>query len=202
VKTGGFQMRARAALLILMLSFVTLARADGSLYAPLGGTVRAPIGWIEFCKANPNECRASASQPRDVVLTDTAFKDLEKVNSWVNANVKQKSDTDHWGVLEKWSIPTDGYGDTEDFALLKRKMLIDAGWPAEALLITVVASRSNEGLAVLTVKTDKGEFILSDLSDAVVPWLDVPKTLGFRFDKRQSQNDPNVWVTVGRPPSN
>jgi len=27
-------------------------------------------------------------------------------------------------------------GDCEDYVLLKRKMLIDAGWPREALLIT------------------------------------------------------------------
>ena len=47
------------------------------------------------------------------------------------------TDMDHWGVIEKWSLPTDGYGDCEDYVLMKRKMLIDAGWPREALLITV-----------------------------------------------------------------
>ena len=41
-------------------------------------------------------------------------------------------------------------------------MLIQAGWPRQALLITVVRDKKGEGHAVLTVKTDKGEFILDN----------------------------------------
>jgi predicted transglutaminase-like cysteine proteinase len=37
------------------------------------------------------------------------------------------------GTIEKWSYPDDGYGDYEDYVLLKRRMLIQAGWPREAL---------------------------------------------------------------------
>ena len=44
-------------------------------------------------------------------------------------------------------------------------MLIQAGWPREALLITVVRDKKGEGHAVLTVKTDKGEFILDNQED-------------------------------------
>ena len=103
------------------------------------------------------------------------------------------TDMDHWGVIEKWSLPTDGYGDCEDYVLLKRKMLIDAGWPREALLITVVRDKKGEGHAVLTVKTDKGEFILDNQNENVVAWTET----GYRFVKRQSQSDPNVWVSLG-----
>jgi predicted transglutaminase-like cysteine proteinase len=100
---------------------------------------------------------------------------------------------DHWGVIEKWSLPSDGYGDCEDYVLLKRKMLIDAGWPREALLITVVRDKMNEGHAVLTVKTDKGEFVLDNQNENVLAWTET----GYRFVKRQSQGDPNVWVSLG-----
>ena len=100
---------------------------------------------------------------------------------------------DHWGVIEKWSLPTDGYGDCEDYVLLKRKMLIDAGWPREALLITVVRDKKGEGHAVLTVKSDKGEFVLDNQNEDVVAWTET----GYRFVKRQSQSDPNVWVSLG-----
>ena len=34
------------------------------------------------------------------------------------------TDMDHWGAVEKWSYPDDGYGDCEDYVLLKRRMLI------------------------------------------------------------------------------
>jgi predicted transglutaminase-like cysteine proteinase len=72
-------------------------------------------------------------------------------------------------------------------------MLIDAGWPREALLITVVRDKKGEGHAVLTVKTDKGEFILDNQNENVVAWTET----GYRFVKRQSQGDPNVWVSLG-----
>ena len=150
---------------------------------------------MEFCTENPAECKGGQSQPRDIVMTQAAWRDLVKVNRWVNETVKPMTDMDHWGVVEKWSIPTDGYGDCEDYVLLKRKMLIDAGWPREALLITVVRDKMGEGHAVLTVKSDKGEFILDNQNENVVAWTET----GYRFVKRQSQSDPNVWVSLGDP---
>jgi predicted transglutaminase-like cysteine proteinase len=183
------------AIVALLIGMGTAAHAtdERATYASLGDTTRAPIGWIEFCADNPTECRNGASQPRDIVLSQTAWRDLSKVNRWVNENVKPMTDQDHWGVVEKWSLPTDGYGDCEDYVLLKRKLLIDAGWPREALLITVVRDRRGEGHAVLTVKTDKGEYVLDNQNEYVVAWTET----GYRFVKRQSQSDPNVWVSLG-----
>ena len=185
---------------ILFGMSVSAHAGDGrALYASLGDTTRAPIGWVEYCSSNPGECAGGTSQPRDIVLTQTAWRDLLKVNRWVNETVKPMTDMEHWGVIEKWSLPTDGYGDCEDYVLMKRKMLIDAGWPREALLITVVRDRNGEGHAILTVKTDKGEFVLDNQNENVVAWNET----GYRFVKRQSQSDPNVWVSLGdgRPAS-
>jgi predicted transglutaminase-like cysteine proteinase len=61
--------------------------------------------------------------------------------------------------------------------------------------ITVVLDRKDEGHAVLTVKTDRGEYILDNQAEEILPWS---KT-GYRFVKRQSQYDPNVWVSPGDP---
>ena len=77
-----------------------------------------------------------------------------KVNAWVNESIKPMTDLEHWGVVERWNYPDDGYGDCEDYVLLKRRMLMQAGWPREALLITVVRDKKGDGHAVLTVKTD------------------------------------------------
>jgi len=175
------------------LSASAQAADERVLYASLGDTTRAPIGWVEFCTESPGECHGGASEPRDIVMTQAAWRDLLRVNHWVNETVKPMTDMEHWGVIEKWSIPTDGYGDCEDYVLLKRKLLIDAGWPREALLITVVRDRQGEGHAVLTVKTDKGEFILDNQNENVVAWTET----GYRFVKRQSQKDQNVWVSLG-----
>ncbi len=161
----------------------------------VGEPTRAPIGWVEFCNEYRSECATKPSEPRDVVLTVKAWNDMLRVNNWVNESIKPMTDIEHWGVVEHWSYPDDGYGDCEDYVLLKRRMLMQAGWPREALLITVVRDKKGDGHAVLTVKTDKGEFILDNQEAEVLLW---PET-GYRFVKRQSQTDPNVWVALGEP---
>jgi predicted transglutaminase-like cysteine proteinase len=193
-----FSIRGRGLGLAVAASLIGMtaaanAASERALYASLGDTTRSPIGWVEFCADNPGDCRGGTTQARDIVMTQAAWKDLVRVNRWVNETVKPITDMDHWGVIEKWSYPTDGYGDCEDYVLLKRKMLIDAGWPREALLVTVVRDKKGEGHAVLTVKSDKGEFVLDNQNEDVVAWTDT----GYRFVKRQSQTDQNAWVSLG-----
>jgi predicted transglutaminase-like cysteine proteinase len=191
-----FAAAALMAAAMLAGSGTALAAPDEPpLYVEVTEVARAPIGWVEFCASNPGECATIPSTPRDVVLTPKAFRDLASVNRYVNESVKPLTDLEHWGTIEKWSYPDDGYGDCEDYVLLKRRLLIQAGWPREALLITVVRDRKDEGHAVLTVKTDRGEFILDNQAEAILPWFET----GYRFVKRQSQKDPNVWVSLGRP---
>ncbi len=185
-----------AALIAAAALAASPARAfDRLAYTPIVDETRAPIGWIDFCTQTPRECAGGPTQPRDVVLTSKAWRDLQQVNIWVNNAIKPMTDLDHWGVVEKWSYPDDGYGDCEDYVLLKRRMLMQAGWPREALLITVVRDKHDEGHAVLTVKTDKGDYVLDNQAENIVLWSDT----GYRFVKRQSHSDPNVWVSLGDP---
>jgi len=165
------------------------------LFIAVGATTSAPIGWVQFCIEYDPECKTKPSMPRDVVLSVQAWKDLVRVNRWVNANIRPITDLEHWGVVERWNYPDDGYGDCEDYALEKRRMLMEVGWPRQALLMTVVRDQNGDGHAVLTVKTDKGEFILDNQRDDVLLWSDT----GYRFVKRQSQSDSNVWVSLGEP---
>jgi len=168
---------------------------ERALFVSLGETTRAPIGWNEFCEENPRDCSNRASVPRDIVLTAQAWNDLLRVNLWANTHIKPMTDLEHYGVVEKWAYPDDGYGDCEDYVLLKRRMLMQAGWPREALLITVVRDKNGDGHAILTVKTDKGEFVLDNQTDEILLWSDT----GYRFVKRQSQADQNVWISLGDP---
>jgi predicted transglutaminase-like cysteine proteinase len=177
------------------LSALPAHAVDRLAYVPIVSETRAPIGWLDFCTQTPRDCAGGPTQARDVVLTAKAWRDLVQVNAWVNNTIKPMTDLDHWGVVEKWSYPDDGYGDCEDYVLLKRRMLVQAGWPREALLITVVRDKKDEGHAVLTVKTDKGDFVLDNQAENIVLWSDT----GYRFVKRQSQSDPNVWVSLGDP---
>lgn len=165
------------------------------VFVTVGEPARAPIGWVEFCIEYKLECATRPSAPRDVVLTPKAWADMVKVNAWVNDSIHPVTDLEHWGVVERWNYPDDGKGDCEDYVLLKRRMLMQAGWPREALLITVVRDKKGDGHAVLTVKTNRGEYVLDNQETQVLAW----NKTGYRFVKRQSQSDPNVWVTLGEP---
>ena len=186
---------ATAGLFMATTATLNNATANDLLFVSLGPAARAPIGWTEFCIDQPTECKVGPSAPRDVVLNNKAWTDLVRINKWVNDTIKPLTDMDHWGVVEKWSYPDDGKGDCEDYVLLKRRMLMQAGWPREALLITVVRDKRGDGHAVLTVKTDKGDFILDNQEEQVLLWSET----GYRFVKRQSQSNPNRWVALGDP---
>ncbi len=55
--------------------------------------------------------------------------------------------------------------------------------------------RHDEGHAILTIRSNKGDFVLDNLNGEIRPWT----ATGYRFLERQSQEDPNVWVTVSPP---
>ena len=171
----------------------TSAEPERLAHVRVSEVTRPPPGWIEFCERQPGECASTTTTPRDFTLTPKAWRDLVRVNKRVNETIKPLTDLEHWGVVERWSNPDDGYGDCEDYVLLKRRMLIQSGWPREALLVTVVRDKKEEGHAVLTVTTDKGDYILDNQNEDIFLWW---KT-GYRFVKRQSRPNPNVWVSLG-----
>ncbi len=161
--------------------------------ATLTGTTSVPYGWVDFCNRYAGECEGPALPAQNIVLSPKARKAIEHVNKSVNKAVTPTTDMDHWGVIDQWDYPTDGKGDCEDYALEKRRELIAAGYPRQALLMTVVKDHAGEGHAILTVATDQGDFVLDNMDDTMLPW----DATGYRFVKRQSQADPNVWMSIG-----
>jgi predicted transglutaminase-like cysteine proteinase len=113
----------------------------------------------------------------------------------VNTAVAPITDAELYGKAEVWAYPTAKKGDCEDYVLAKRRMLIEHGYPESTLLITVVRDENNEGHAVLTVRTDKGDFVLDNKRRDVVRWADTPYT----FVKRQSEKNPLVWISLLPP---
>ena len=169
------------------------AQALKSTSINVGTRTLVPYGWLEFCNRFPGECAAKASATSVIKLNSANYRRISQLNRWVNSTIVAKSDHDQWGVVDRWDYPTTGQGDCEDYVLLKRRVLIEEGFPSQALLVTVVRDERGDGHAVLTIKTDKGDFVLDNLREGVKPWTASP----YRFVKRQSQNDPNVWVDIG-----
>ena len=161
------------------------------------GKANPPIGHYEFCKTYADECRPSGGDAGEASLTEDRWKTMLRVNYDVNSAIQPLTDMEIYGVEERWAYPRT-VGDCEDFVLLKRKMLMQEGFPASDLLITVVLQPNGEGHAVLTVRTDHGDFILDNMRNKVLLWSDTEYT----YLKRQSADNPGRWVKLqdGRAP--
>ena len=185
-----------AVIIFICAGLANHAATAATLYARVGRRTPAPpIGWVQFCGTYQGVCDTRPLLPRDVVFSAKAWDDLKRVNAWVNHTIKPEADMDHYGMIQWWRYPDDGAGACHSYALLKRRILMQAGWPRQALLMTIVHEANGEGHAVLTVKTDKGEFILDNLTDDILLWSKTP----YSYYKRQSQDDPNVWVWLAKP---
>jgi predicted transglutaminase-like cysteine proteinase len=162
-------------------------------FAVTGPATSIPYGWVDFCGRRPEQCNVPRLASVDIKLTPKSWARLDAVNRKVNAAIIPITNFDHWGtMLDHWDYPVDGKGDCKIYALQKRKLLLEEGFPRQALLMTIVRDLHDQGHAILTVRTDHGEFVLDNLSDEVRPWT----APGYRFVKRQSQEDPNVWVSI------
>jgi predicted transglutaminase-like cysteine proteinase len=171
----------------------TLADAPKASFAVTGEATSIPYGWLDFCSRQPQECRQPILAPADIELTRGAWRTLVRINREVNAAIEPMSNLEHWGTIaDHWDYPTDGKGDCKIYALQKRRLLMAMGFPRQALLMTIVRDKNNQGHAVLTARTTRGDFILDNLTDEVKAW----DATGYRFVKRQSQEDPNVWVAI------
>ncbi len=168
--------------------------ARPAVFAPLAGVAKAPSGWQRFCSENPDECRPASEAGGDVTLTPELLEQLYSVNKFANQRVTWTSDDELYGKPERWAYPLDR-GDCEDIVLLKRRLLVKAGWPVGSLLITTVEERSaaKGRHAVLTVRTDKGELILDNQTPEILFWYETP----YNYLSRQSASNPNEWVAFG-----
>ncbi|KPF44053.1 transglutaminase-like cysteine peptidase [Rhizobium sp. AAP43] len=155
------------------------------------GKANPPIGHYEFCQINMAECAPTGRDAGAHALTETDWKTILEVNYDVNSAITPLTDMEIYGVEERWAFPRT-VGDCEDFALMKRKLLIDKGFDPSNLLITVVLQPSGEGHAVLTVRTDHGDFILDNMRNKVLLWSDTEYT----YLKRQSSSHPGRWVKL------
>lgn len=167
------------------------AAARYSPFMTVEGMTSAPIGHVNFCRQNPSECNVTFSSDQAVKLSEESWKKLISVNGYVNQSIKPVTDEELYRTEELWTYPRSA-GDCEDFALLKRRMLINEGWPATALLITVVKERNGNGHAVLTVRTDRGDLILDNQDPRILPWDKTP----YHYIKRQAALHPSQWTAI------
>ena len=154
------------------------------------GKTTIPLGAYGFCKRNVQMCK-NDPQALAVKLTRYAWDKIVKVNAQVNQRVVPMTDKDLFGVEELWTLPKDA-GDCEDYALEKRRILSNSGFPMGSLRITVGYDEDGGGHAVLTVVTDAGDFILNNTEQRVLRWQDAE----FTYLKRQAPGDLSRWESL------
>lgn len=180
----------------LVVAFIVSAFAQQANASPAAamriiGKANPPIGHYEFCQTYQSECQPTSLDNGPLKLTEERWKTILDVNYTVNTTITPMTDMEIYGVEERWAYPTT-VGDCEDFVLLKRKMLINKGIAESNLLITVVLQPNGEGHAVLTVRTDHGDFILDNMRNKVMEW----STTEYTYLKRQSSDNPGRWVKI------
>jgi predicted transglutaminase-like cysteine proteinase len=121
------------------------------------------------------------------------FAVLNDVNQSINMQIRPRDDLDQYGVTEYWTLPLTlegiAEGDCEDYALEKRRALIEAGVPDSALFLAVGHSRATGRHAVLVVSTDQGDYVLDNMTPRILPWSETP----YRWDTRQMPGDLLSW---------
>jgi predicted transglutaminase-like cysteine proteinase len=129
-------------------------------------------------------------------VPQSLLKLVNGINQAVNREVNKATDFDLYGLLEFWSLPRviDGkmYGDCEDYALEKRRRLIEAGIPAETLSLAVAVTARGESHAVLVVAMQSGDVVLDNLTPWATPWQD----LNYHWVERQVAGGAE-WVSIG-----
>ena len=102
------------------------------------------------------------------------------------------TDHEHWGVADHWDFAEDGYGDCEEYQLVKRKRLVAAGFPRRALRLTAAIDEDGAPHAVMMVRTDRGDFILDNKRSAVLPW----RKTAYIYLQREGDTG-RTWVSLG-----
>lgn len=163
-----------------------------SPYLPDYGVASAPYAWSRMCTRTPELCVRYETGEAPVVTPYLMYQ-LNVVNLKVNEAIHPVTDIEKYGMNDYWAMPDadDAEGDCEDYALVKREILIQLGWPRDALRITVVIDRDRTGHAVLSVRAKQGDYVLDNKTDEVLLWGDA----GYVFVSRESGR-PRLWTAL------
>ena len=154
------------------------------------GRTSIPIGAYEYCGRYPGRCKFRTKK-RELYLNRQAWKKIVDINLNVNQSVMPMTDQDNYGVVERWEIPV-RVGDCEDYVLAKMINLSKAGIPLGAMRVTVVYDEQDGGHAVLTIVTDKGDFILDNNNNKVLRWQKAELT----YLKRNTPGNLMRWESL------
>lgn len=153
--------------------------------------VKAPPGFVDSCARYRWLCTERAGTAER--LAPNAMLDLaRRINARVNRTVTPLSDPENFGVAEYWTLPVNGSGDCEDYALEKYRLLLEAGIDGRDLRIAVVLDRNGDNHVVLVLRHPSGDLVLDSLTDRILAW----NRTGYRFLAMQYGTETALWEVV------
>lgn len=192
-RTKGFLRRFSAA--VVGASVVAFhiggqpATASSQAFLPQRMHIKAPDGAEGLCRKYSWACSQTRQSGQ---LTKGDLKKVSVINKQINRKTRAIDDQSQYRTTEYWTLPSARGGDCEDFALLKKRDLIQAGIAPNRLLIATVLDRRRGGHAVLVFRTDTGDVVLDNLTNRILPWTKTKYT----FLRMQDPKSPNRWVGV------
>ena len=123
------------------------------------------------------------------ILKSNNYSVAERINSDVNASVKYQTDLEQYSTPEFW-VEAGTLGDCEDYALLKRQRLIDAGFARKDIHLCLCWDENGVYHVVLICNTNKGWFVLDNRYN----WPMTPKSLPYKWDKALDEVDGKWYV--------
>lgn len=154
-----------------------------------------PLAHARFCLQHPGQCAPVPAKRTRHISSAKPFSELQQINLLVNSSIEPQKDGMDRGLEDRWSLGG-RRGDCEDYALLKRKRLLDLGWPSRDLRIATALTAKGIGHAVLVVRHEGQDLILDNKTGAIHLWSQTE----YRFLKIQSELDPRAWMSVAPHP--
>jgi predicted transglutaminase-like cysteine proteinase len=192
-RAGSYRKGSVAGLWLLAMCEFAAATAEAPRMAA-GEFALAPIQFVVFCLRKPERC-APSNDVRLITLDQAWQGQIESINLEVNRSIVPLAHPPE----VPWQDDATA-GDCNEYALKKRSLLLDLGFPSSALLLAVAVLPSREAHLVLVVVTDQGDFVLDNLRVRMVRWDRLP----YRWIKRSSPRDPQRWEFIvpssGGPP--
>lgn len=120
-----------------------------------------------------SESLSRSQRPNELLVGESNLAIVERVNQWVNHNIKYVEDRDLFGRADYWAGARKTLkirkGDCEDIALTKMQLLAAAGFSRADMFITIARDTVRRAdHALLVVKVDDRYVVLDNATDVVL----------------------------------
>lgn len=151
-----------------------------------------PFSFSQFCIQYPQDCLPhSDRRTKDLRSLVQRWQEITQINSTVNFGIVPKDVAASRSDAEWRIFPYDG--NCGDYAVTKRHLLLQAGWPNSALLLAeVVVRNTGEHHLVLLVRERRAVLVLDNLSPVVMPLADALDR--YLLIRAESGTDPHRWI--------